>query len=156
MLFTLIWSCWNQTYSISQCGIHYKPWSHIQSTALISLSTQSPPPTTILHPAPPPVNEAMAGIVPTTLPVSNLLSVPSLGKHNSARGTAALQSEMWEMYIFVSANTKQRRLLGQNQTDGSKRGRRSERRSLPPSLFPFLCFYEKTLSELCLKTLKQP
>lgn len=37
------------------------------------------------------------------------------------------------MYIFVSANTKRLRMSGQHQTDGSERGRRSQRRLLPPS-----------------------
>lgn len=45
-------------------------------------------------------------------------------------------SSMWEMYIFVSANTEQHRMLGQHQTEGSERGGRSERERemLPPTL----------------------
>lgn len=57
-----------------------------------------------------------------------------------------LLSSMWEMYIFVSANTKQRRMLGQHQTEGSERGGRSERERccLLPSLYLFLCFSGRT------------
>lgn len=105
-------------------------------------------PSNHVHPAPsfpplPPMKRWQPSL-PQLYPASICSRFSTPGEHNSARSTTSLKSYMWEMYIFVSANTKQHRMLGQHQTDGSEKGRRSERSSLPPSLFPSLCFSERS------------
>lgn len=147
MLLAVISSCWKQTYSISQSGIYYKPWSHSQSPVLIPLSAQSSAPPHSTH-------QWSNGRHPShnSTQLQSALASHRLASITQRGVQLCRQSWMWEMYIFVSANTKRRRMSGQHQTDGSERGRRSETiaPSLPPALSVLLWLWEKALSLFCM------